>query len=404
MEEQVYEIFISYSRKDGALAIKLLEALEARGWKTFLDVKALKTGEIWDTKLESVLDKALCVLVLWTSHSNESESVRNEASMALKNNTYFPVQLGGGKQPEVEFGRRQAFELGDWKGDPDANAFKALLTQLDHFIEERRPQQVATKAQVLDPLDQILAKTVNRVEQIEAIEDAGEAPGSHQCWMFHCRTDDWPDALADHLIIRQLISENADLGFSVPESETIQVNMVGATATAFHNALVRELPRFEVNRKLDLEAWLSKGLLKERVIYTSLDLKKQKNASAKLLAIKEFLDGLPPVSDARVTVLVACFISDFRWDKKLLIDWTTKRLNEKGIRQLPPLDLIGDKQTEQWVDSFPAMAKVKYDTGWIKDCFWEHLERGKIEKSYREIKKYTVDALKQARLRREKTV
>ena len=406
MEEQVYEIFISYSRKDRTLAKKLLKALEARGWSIFLDEHAIAPGERWDSKLEFMLDKALCVLVLWTSHSYESEWVRNEASEAIKSDTYFPVLLGGAEQPPLEFRKRQDFQLGDWKGDLETEKFKALLTQLDHFIEERRPQQVVTKTEALDPLDEILAKTVDRGEQIAEIESAvkaGKGSGAHQCWLFHCRTDDWPDALADHLIIRQLISNYADLGFSVADSEATPVNMVGANRAAFHDALAFKFPDLVVNAKLDLKAWLSQGL-KHKVVYLSLDLKKEKNANTKLLAIKDFLDGLPPVSDVRVTVLVACLLSDFGWYKKLLIEWTTKRLKKNGILQLPALGLIGDAQTEQWVDGFLPSIRARYDTGWIKDSLWEQLQEGKKEEPYRKIKGYIEEALKEARLRREKTV
>ncbi len=406
MEEQVYEIFISYSRKDRKLSKKLLKALEVRGWNIFLDESAIEPGERWDSKLESMLDKALCVLVLWTSHSYKSEWVRNEASEAIRSDTYFPVLLGDAEQPPLEYRKRQVFQLGDWKGDPETERFKALLTRLDLFIEKWRPQQVVTKAEVLDPLDQILAKTVDRGEQIAKIESAdkaGKGTGAHQCWLFHCRTDDWPDALADHLIIRQLISIYADLGFSVTDSEATPVNMVGANAAAFHDALAFKFPDLVVNAKLDLKAWLSQGL-KHKVVYLSLDLKKERNANAKLLAIKEFLDRLPPVSGVRVTVLVACFISDFAWYKRLLIDRTTKRLEKNGILQLPPLGLIGDEQTEQWVDGFAHKIRARYDTGWIKDRLWQRLQEGKKEEPYRKIKGHIEDALKQARLRRAKTV
>ena len=406
MEEQVYEIFISYSRKDRTLAKKLLKALEVRGWSIFLDQRAIAPGERWDAKLEIALDKALCVLVLWTSHSYESEWVRNEASEAIKSGSYFPVLLGGAEQPPLEYRKRQAFKLGDWKNDIETEKFKALLTRLDHFIEERRPQEVVTKTEALDPLDKILAKTVDRGEQIAEIESAvkaGKGSGAHQCWLFHCRTDDWPDALADHLIIRQLISIYADLGFSVTDSEATPVNMVGANTAAFRDALAFKFPDLVVNGELDLKAWLSQGL-KHKVVYLSLDLKKEKNTNAKILAIKDFLDVLPPVSGVRVTVLVACLLPDFGWHKKLLIEWTTKRLKKYGILQLPALGLIGDAQTEQWVDGFLPSIRARYDAGWIKDSLWKQLRDGKKEEPYRKIKGSIEEVLKEARLRREKTV
>jgi hypothetical protein len=326
MEEPNYEIFISYSRKDRALVRKLKSALNERGgWQIFLDEQAIETGARWDSTLESMLERVLCVLVIWTSHSYGSEWVRNEASEAMRTGKYFPVLLGDIEQPPVEYRKRQAFKLGLWKGDPETGEFEELFTRLDRFIEKRRPQEVAIKDQAWDPLDQILAKTVDREAQLaelEFTEDAGKASGPHQCWMFHCRTDDWPDALADHLIIRKFFSLYGDLGFFLADSEATRVNMVGTNATAFHEALAFQFPSLLVNSKLDLEAWLSNGL-QHKVIYLSLDLNKDQNANARLLAIKEFLDRLPPVSGARVTVLVACFLSKFGWFKKWLIAWTT---------------------------------------------------------------------------------
>ena len=101
MEEHNYEIFISYSRKDRTLAKKLLKALELHEWSIFLDERAIAPGERWDFKLETMIEKALCVLVLWTLHSYESEWVRNEAIEAIKSDTYFPYSVRNRLDSEI---------------------------------------------------------------------------------------------------------------------------------------------------------------------------------------------------------------------------------------------------------------------------------------------------------------
>jgi TIR domain len=75
------DIFISYKREDQPIARKLVEVLESEGWSVWWDPE-LRGGERFDV-LAAALDRAKCVIVLWSGRSVESKYVRDAATYAL---------------------------------------------------------------------------------------------------------------------------------------------------------------------------------------------------------------------------------------------------------------------------------------------------------------------------------
>jgi predicted esterase len=50
-------VFISYARKDGAaLAQRLQEDLQAKGYCAWLDTQRIDGGRVWSTEIEDALD------------------------------------------------------------------------------------------------------------------------------------------------------------------------------------------------------------------------------------------------------------------------------------------------------------------------------------------------------------
>jgi len=122
------DIFISYAREDRPAAAALAAALEGRGWSVWWDREIL-AGDSFDQVIERELATARAVVVLWSGHSVESEWVKNEAADAAERGLLVPASLDGVKLP-LEFRRRQAADLGRWRGERGHEGFEALCQGL----------------------------------------------------------------------------------------------------------------------------------------------------------------------------------------------------------------------------------------------------------------------------------
>ncbi|MGH8564901.1 MAG: toll/interleukin-1 receptor domain-containing protein [Gammaproteobacteria bacterium] len=83
------DIFIAYSRTDGAVARRLAERLRAEGWSVFMDVQT-HVGRRYDEVIENELDAASAVVVLWSVASRKSHDVLDEARTAETRESFSP--------------------------------------------------------------------------------------------------------------------------------------------------------------------------------------------------------------------------------------------------------------------------------------------------------------------------
>ena len=107
-----HQIFLSYAREDFEKASTLAAALEQFGWSVFWDRK-IRIGQRWHVSIEQKLKEALCILVLWSEHSRESEHVFDEADRGR--NRLVPANLDGCELP-LGYGRRETADLCQWDG------------------------------------------------------------------------------------------------------------------------------------------------------------------------------------------------------------------------------------------------------------------------------------------------
>jgi hypothetical protein len=84
------DVFISYSREDRECAELLARALSERGWKVWWD-RQINVGRSFSETIERELDRARCVVVLWSRNSVQSEWVQNEAAEAAGRKALVPV-------------------------------------------------------------------------------------------------------------------------------------------------------------------------------------------------------------------------------------------------------------------------------------------------------------------------
>ena len=122
------DIFISYKREEQPVARKLADALEGEGWTVWWDPK-LRAGERFNDVIETALNEAKCVIVLWSKRSVESLYVKDEATHALKRKKLVPVTI---QQVELPFRFEELHtpSLCDWDGSKDASAFLRLVEDI----------------------------------------------------------------------------------------------------------------------------------------------------------------------------------------------------------------------------------------------------------------------------------
>ena len=86
-------IFVSYSKQDRVLALKLSSWLEAQGWTTWRDKTVVADG-IRDENVTE-LNQARAVIVLWSAASVDSPHILHEAIAARDAKKLLHVKVSG---------------------------------------------------------------------------------------------------------------------------------------------------------------------------------------------------------------------------------------------------------------------------------------------------------------------
>jgi TIR domain len=94
------DIFISYSKIDHALALKLSTFLEAEGWTVWWD-KSLAAADLYRDEIMKQLAAARAVISIWTPNSVKSDWVRAEAGRAKAEGKLIPVKTADVAYPDI---------------------------------------------------------------------------------------------------------------------------------------------------------------------------------------------------------------------------------------------------------------------------------------------------------------
>ena len=110
------DVFVSYKAEDRRRVQPLVHALEADGHSVWWD-EQIGGGDAWREMIETELDAARSVIVVWSKHSigPEGRFVRDEASRAMERGVYLPVRMDDVRLP-LGFGETQALPLTGWRG------------------------------------------------------------------------------------------------------------------------------------------------------------------------------------------------------------------------------------------------------------------------------------------------
>ena len=126
------DIFISYSSEDKTIVQKIAGLLNAKGWSVWWD-RQIPIGQKYDTVIETELQQAGCVLVIWTQRSVASEWVKNEALEAAQKNVLVPVVLEQVTLP-LAFRRIESAMLIDWDGQEDHAELGMLYNAIGNIL------------------------------------------------------------------------------------------------------------------------------------------------------------------------------------------------------------------------------------------------------------------------------
>jgi hypothetical protein len=113
-------VFLNYSAQDRALAGEVADALKNAGLLTWQDQEKLMPGVDVVSVIRDALEKAGCIVTLWTPHSVRSDWVLAEAKIGLERGTLFPVAVGiDARDIPIEFRNVQALITRGNAIDPD---------------------------------------------------------------------------------------------------------------------------------------------------------------------------------------------------------------------------------------------------------------------------------------------
>lgn len=142
------DIFISYASEDRDKIIPIVKALEEQGWSIWWDWTSIPVGKTGRQFIKEGLDKARCVLVLWSEKSIDSEWVIEEADHGKTKRMLVPVRINN-VRPPIGFGQIQAANLINWAGNEKEPEFVKLLHAIESILGPS-PKQLKEKEQAAE--------------------------------------------------------------------------------------------------------------------------------------------------------------------------------------------------------------------------------------------------------------
>lgn len=159
MAGQAADVFVSYKAEDRRRVRPLVEALETEGFTVWWD-EQIGGGDEWRRSIETHLDEALSVIVVWSrrSISADGQFVRDEATRAQRRGTYLPVTIDK-IEPPLGFGERHAIDLVRWAGDRTDRRFRAVVASVRAISTGEAPRPFANPTSRLVGRRTIIAAT-----------------------------------------------------------------------------------------------------------------------------------------------------------------------------------------------------------------------------------------------------
>lgn len=138
------DVFISYAHTDRGKAKALAEAFERRGLDVWWDPD-LRTGDRWASVIETLVETAPCIVVLWSKDSVESRWVNAEAREGLDRGALVPVCLDD-VEPPLVFREVQWLSFRGWDGEGEPPEIERLTADVRAVVTRARGGHTAPGA------------------------------------------------------------------------------------------------------------------------------------------------------------------------------------------------------------------------------------------------------------------
>lgn len=122
-------VFLSYDHDDANRAASVAAALEKAGHSVWWD-RHIHGGAEYNSEIESAVERAHAVVVLWSKRSVRSAWVRDEAAEGRDQGKLIPVRLDSVKPP-MGFRQFQTIDLTAWTGKRRSSAAAELLRAIE---------------------------------------------------------------------------------------------------------------------------------------------------------------------------------------------------------------------------------------------------------------------------------
>lgn len=167
-------VFMSYARNDADRVRSLVDLLSSEGIDVWWDNK-IEPGERFRDAIYYVLEKASCVVVVWTKTSVVRDWVRSEAERAMKRGVLIPVLLDADSKIPLPFTELEHVDLTQWTGRRDA-AIERFLSPVKKLCARKTYSSDYSGAVVdnkwaIDRSTSATHKLSNLVSRIKTLEE-----------------------------------------------------------------------------------------------------------------------------------------------------------------------------------------------------------------------------------------
>ena len=126
-----HEVFVSYSRKDSAVARELCKVLDSIGVPYWIDVNSISAGEEYKRKIVRAIRQATFFIFLSSASSNASPNVLKEMQLAVKEQKRIvPIKLDNSPYDDAIEYDISSLDFIDFSSGPEAAAQKLRNTIL----------------------------------------------------------------------------------------------------------------------------------------------------------------------------------------------------------------------------------------------------------------------------------
>ncbi len=209
-------VFISYSRKNAAMAHRIVSEIEGKGQAAYIDTRDIPPGAVFADEIVSAIENSECFVLLLSSDSNVSSMVLNEVNAATNHDKMIiPILL----EDRVVLTKAMEFYLGksNWIAYADEQWLESLIKVIKGLKAERIEREITYPGPVVlrdHELRKIEYDTKKKV--IETIEidyrTLGDAPmefiidesieGTPDDWMEYVNT--YPET-ASYLVVNDKV-------------------------------------------------------------------------------------------------------------------------------------------------------------------------------------------------------